>query len=140
MMDKKWIFAMGIALCCQLSMAETCPTIDEIKHKTLTEWKAFDSDDGSPLPPKRVAQFKAHAEQFALAEWAQGTNQKGAVHCYYRDKNGSDLEAYLAKDNYRLKNSKNYWYEVSGFMHCAAGMTECEFENSGAPHTELAKK
>ncbi len=76
------------------------------------------------------AKIKKIIEQFALAEWTNNKKQLGSIHCYYRDKTGSSLEAYFAKENFHPKlDAKNFWYEVSGFMHCAAGMENCEFIN-----------
>ncbi len=135
-MYKKLLITVSIVLLSTASFADTCPTISQVKHGKLTLWKAYDSDDGKLVSAHRATEFKRIAEQFALAEWSNGK-----VHCYYRDKDGSDLEVYLAKDHLNVSNNKNYWYEVSGFMHCAAGMKECEFQ--AMPQTkapQLAKK
>ena len=78
-----------------------------------------------------MTQFTNHIDQFSLAEWMQSGPQKGAIHCYYSDKNGSVIEAYLAKDNFAPQNTNHAWYQVSGSMHCAAGMDACLFD----PHT-----
>ena len=124
-----------------LCLAESCPDIKTIKSNTLTGWTARDSDDGKPLNAKRTAFFKKNIEQFTLAEWVTDGKQKGNMHCYYSDKNGSGLEAYLTKESFRPNNLKHYWYQVSGSMHCAAGMGECLFQQinlSNQPH--LAKK
>lgn len=135
-MYKKLIIAVSLALLNTGSFADTCPTISQVKHSKLTNWKVYDSDDGKLVSAHRASEFKRIAQQFALAEWA-----KGKIHCYYRDKDGSDLEVYLAKDHLSVSNNKNYWYEVSGFMHCAAGMKECEFQSTKSTHTpQLAKK
>lgn len=133
-MYKKLMIAAGIILLHTSCLADTCPTISEVKHGKLTGWKIYDSDDGKLVSTHRASEFKRIAEQFALAEWS-----KGNVHCYYRDKDGSDLEVYLAKDHLSFSNKKDYWYEVSGYMHCAAGMKECEFQQmKQTPH--LAKQ
>ncbi|MFZ2316155.1 MAG: hypothetical protein WAW86_10935 [Gammaproteobacteria bacterium] len=135
-MYKKLIIAISLIMIHPLCFAETCPTILALKHSALSDWKVYDSDDGKLVSAHRATEFKRIAQQFALAEWS-----KGKIHCYYRDKEGSDLEAYLAKDHFALSNNKNYWYEVSGFMHCAAGMNECEFEQMGKPkQQQFAKK
>jgi hypothetical protein len=125
--------AIIMILAWQLSMAHTCPDIHAIKHNQPSGWKAYDSDDGTPLSPRLNAQFKANATQFVLAEWTK----EGAIHCYYRDKNGSNLEAYLAKKHFLPENSQAYWYPVSGFMHCAASSEKCQFH---ASQQQLAKK
>lgn len=125
---------------CQLSFAETCPSVKDIKNQTLPNgWKAYDSDDGKLLPPSRVAQLANHIDQFALAEWADTGHAGGVIHCYYRDKHGSDLEAYFSNEHFSPDNTKNMWYQVSGYMHCAADMDKCAFKSSIAPEQQLAK-
>ena len=50
-------------------------------------------------------------------------------------------EAYLAKDNFIPKlTAKSFWYQVSGYMHCAAGMDKCEFKMNSLAKHQLAKK
>ena len=129
-MYKYLLATTSLLLFSQLSLADTCPSIDYIKHHSLSGWKIHDSEDGTRLSVKRMAKFRQLAEQFVLAEWSNNHSQKNAIHCYYRDKNGSDLEAYLTKDAFiPSANHRYYWYEVSGFLHCAAGMKECEFKH-----------
>jgi hypothetical protein len=145
LMRKKMILSICLSICaallCQLSFAESCPNVSDVKKDALFGWKVYDSEDGTLLSPTRARAFKKNAEQFALAEWAHRKDSKGnIIHCYYRDSAGSALEAYLAKDNFIPKNTKNYWYEVSGAMQCAAGTTECEFQRLRLKHQQLAKK
>jgi len=130
-MNKKLMISAALLMLCQAGFSLTCPSVASLKQNSLSGWKAYDSDDGTPLTLKRETQFKQNAKEFALAEWKwSGTDKKtGTIHCYYRDNTGSDLEAYLAKGNYSPENSKDYWYSVSGSMHCAAGMEKCEFIN-----------
>jgi hypothetical protein len=126
-------------LLCQLSFAERCPSVSDIKSNNLKGWKAYDSDDGTLLSASRETQFKKIVEEFALAEWTSNKKQAGSIHCYYRDQTGSSLEAYFAKDNFHpIISAKNFWYEVSGYMHCAAGMERCEFGNPLKSRARLA--
>ena len=128
-------------LLCEASIADRCPSVSDIKNNSLQGWTAYDSDDGTRLSAARETQFKKIVEQFALAEWTNSKKQLGSIHCYYRDKTGSSLEAYLAKDNFHPKlDTKSFWYEVSGLMHCAAGMERCEFINPLATKNHLAMK
>lgn len=121
-------FSFCCVMFCEISVAETCPTVSDIKKNSHPGWKAYDSDDGLPLSAARETQFKKIVEQFALAEWSPSKKQPGSIHCYYRDSTGSSLEAYLAKDHFKPKlDKKSFWYTVSGFMHCAAGMEKCQF-------------
>lgn len=129
-MIKKFMVMIVLLYCvCQLCFAETCPNIAEVKHQLPKGWALYDSYDGQPLSASRIVKFKNTVQQFALAEWLKDARKGGVIHCYYRDENGSDLEAYLAKENYVLFNPKNFWYQVSGYMHCAAGQAECTFKN-----------
>lgn len=123
------IAALSITLLFQMTFADTCPSVKDIKGQSINGWKVYDSDDGTPLSSAREKEYKKTVEEFALAEWANQQNRKGTMHCYYRDATGSSLEAYLAKDDFIPQNHKNYWYKVSGFMHCAAGMDKCRFDH-----------
>jgi hypothetical protein len=136
------LFAFACMGLCQVSFAETCPSISDIKGNSLNAWKAYDSDDGKPLSAAREAQFKKIVEQFTLAEWVRDKKKNSAsIHCYYSDKTGSSLEAYLAKNNFHPKLSQNnFWYQVSGSMHCAAGKEKCEFINPLGTKNQLALK
>jgi hypothetical protein len=141
MLKKIVIAAFCMLLLSQTSLAERCPSVSDIKQNSLNGWKAYDSDDGKPLSAARETQFKKMVEEFALAEWANNKKQLGSIHCYYRDNSGSNLEAYLAKDNFNPKaDPHSFWYKVSGFMHCAAGMERCEFEHYILPKRQLAKR
>jgi hypothetical protein len=114
-----------ISLC---SFADTCPTVVDIKQASLNGWRAYDSDDDTPLSSKRFDQYKSYIVKFVLAEWVtKQAKQPGSIRCYYRDKEGSTLEAYLAKDNLLLQDKKQVWYQVSHAMHCAAGFEACTF-------------
>lgn len=137
---KKWLFVIGLCAWSQINLAETCPSVNAIKHNAIKGWKAYDSEDGKLLSTARTAHFKKTIEEFALAEWGNINNQRSAVHCYYRDRTGSNLEAYLAKDHFiPKKTGQNYWYHVSGYMHCAADSKECEFESQLLNKPQLAK-
>ena len=128
----KYLVAICLALFGLNAAAQTCPTVNEIKSQSLTDWKAYDSDDGAPLSSKRVAEIKKYIDQFAMAEFTGDSKKTGAIHCYYRDSNGSSLEAYFSKNNFVPENNKNYWYAVSGSMNCAAGFDKCQFKNAVA--------
>lgn len=122
------LLIISLAFLAQLTFAETCPTIDAIKNHALKAWKFYDTDDSKLLSATRIAQFEKGVEEFALAESVFVSKQKNVINCYYRDKNGWNLNAYLSKDNLILGKNKNYWYEVSNAMHCAADVTMCEFQ------------
>jgi len=131
----KQLTVITLLLTTTLVHADNCPTVSMIKHNMLNSWQAYDSDNNKPLSVKRLAQFKHNIDQFTLAEW-----QSKDVHCYYRDKNGSQLEAYLTKSNLIPVNNKQRWYQVSGSMHCAAGMDQCIFQRNISQQPQLARK
>lgn len=126
-MLKKLFSAACLILLCQTTCAENCPTVADIKKNNIAGWKILDSDEGTPLSAKRQSQYINGIKEFALAEWTNHGKNVGTIHCYYRDNNGSELEAFLTKDNFVPTNAKNYWYQVSGSMDCAAGSEKCAF-------------
>lgn len=140
-MHKKLIFTLAFFLISQTCFADTCPSVSEIKSQSFTKgWRAYDVDDGKPIPSARIKELAQHIDQFALAEWANTGSGEGVIHCYYRDKHGSNLEAYFSNDHFKPINKTDVWYEVSGFMHCAAGMDKCAFQSNLVPEQQLAKK
>ncbi len=128
----KILWFLASLLLCQSLYADTCPSLKSLKAAPSITWKAFDSDDGKELSLKNTTLFINSIDQFSLAEWVQQGPNKGSVHCYYSDRNGSVIEAYLAKANFTPQNAKHYWYQVSGSLHCAAGMDDCLFEPTKA--------
>lgn len=141
-MYQKLIVTLCLSFFCQLSIAETCPSVNDIKKSNLSrDWIAYDSDDGSRLSLQREQQFKRNAEEFVLAEWTNQKNKSGSIHCYYRNKSGSNLEAYIAKNNFIPENSKHFWYDVSDARHCVAGTEKCNFTSKKPlARQRLAKK
>jgi len=136
----KYIVLLIAIIFTQISYAETCPKVSEIKTTQLLGWTAYDSDDGKELTAPQVKHFKQAIQAFVLAEWSHDPNKAGSIHCYYRDKSGSNLEAYLAKDNYHPKKlAHHFWYPVSGHMHCAASSKQCEFEGELFKNKQLAR-
>lgn len=115
--------------CAQLGWAATCPRVSDIKANHASGWLAYDSDDGKLLSATRNKKLRASISDFALAEWSQKRN---TIHCYYRDKNGSDLDAYFAKSHFTPVKANHYWYTVSGYLECAAGAEQCIFNTQNA--------
>ena len=136
----KKLICIALTIFTTHAFAENCPTVGMIKNGMLNKWQAYDSDDNKPLSPKRLTQFKSNVEQFTLAEWQSKDIAHTTMHCYYRDKNGSQLEAYLTKDNMMPINNRQLWYQVSGSMHCAAGMDQCMFQRNILKQPQLARK
>lgn len=138
-MLKRFILMLVMSVFCTAVFADSCPSVNDIKNNTMHGWKAYDSDDDTPLSPQRFAAYSTSLEQFTLAEWKKGSDNKTSIHCFYRDHNGSALEAYLAKDNLSPTlgsntSSKDQWYQVSGSLNCAAGSDQCKFQaNTSQP-------
>jgi len=122
----------------QIAYSQACPDVSEIKLNHLIGWKLLDSDDDKLLSDKRQTTFRKDVDAFAMAEWS--TDQTGKIRCFYRDKNGSSLEAYLTKDHFVLTQANQYWYDVSGAKECAAGSNKCGFQNAVVPNSHLAGK
>lgn len=120
---------LGLSLLAEACLAATCPTVNALKSNQATGWLAYDSDDGHLLTEKRDQTIRHNISEFALAEWSQ---KRQSIHCYYRDKNGSDLDVYFAKSHFTPANANHYWYNVSGYLQCAAGEQQCEFNSRHA--------
>jgi len=130
-MCKKFITMLILATSSTALLAATCPSVNDIKTQSLSGWKAYDSEDKTPLSKQRLLAFTNNAERFALAEWANTNKQSGTIHCYYQDKDGSDLEAYLEKKNVTHPAASSTWYTVTGALNCAASMDQCNFQYGG---------
>lgn len=135
---KKWMLLMILTATIPNAWAETCPSVDTVKHSALTGWKAYDTEDQTPLSAKHFTQFQHEITRFVLAEWSTDKNKKGTIRCYYTDKDGSELEVYLAKSDLSLATAPTYWYSVSGSMHCAAGSDKCEFQTPSIQTAQLS--
>lgn len=120
-------------------LADVCPLTKDIQNNHLTGWKLLDSDDDKALSLKRQSSFRKDVDSFAMAEWSTSQKDAGKIRCYYRDKNGSSLDAYVTKDHYSLTGNK-YWYEVSGAKECAAGVERCGFQSIILPNSRFAGK
>ena len=112
-----------------IGCANTCPSVQEIKHGTWDRrFQVYDSDSGEKLSRSRLKDILQAVDQFALAEWSN-EHHTGEVHCYYRDKHGSNLEAYFGSSHYQPDNTNKAWYAVTGYMHCAHHASDCVFKN-----------
>lgn len=137
-MLKKIIHIFILSYCAYVS-AQTCPTITDIRNNKLAGWKAYDIY-GMKFNEEQTARFRQHSLEFAVAEVIPYAHRGLAIRCLYRDKNGSNLQGYLAKDDIVADNSKNYWYQVSGSQHCAAGLHKCQFAANPLPNKQFAKR
>lgn len=118
-----------------IAYAEHCPRIEDIKTNHALTWEILDSIDHQPLSRHRLAKFKAALTGFMLAELP--LNQNGKIRCFYKDKAGSDMEAYLEKSHRNLHTKALPWYQVSGAMQCTATLETCKFYKTNAKQMEL---
>lgn len=134
---KIWLM-ISLSFCLlQPLWADTCPSIASIQQHTLHGWQIYDAEEGTRLPPSRFLKFQQDAKDFALAEWKTAHH---TMRCYYKDANGSNLAAYLAKTHFTPKNLNPYWYQVSGALQCAASMTQCQFHPLPTKRETLAAR
>ena len=138
MVKKFFLFALLSGLH-QPIQAEKCPSVSALKINTPNGWQFYDSEEGKRLSKKRIAQFKRSITEFTLAEWIQDTKQAGSIRCFYKDRTGATLEAYLAKKQYTPLDTHKVWYRVSGSMHCAASLEQCTFRNQRVKN-QLARR
>lgn len=138
-MLKQALMTLILSLNCISTFATNCPSANDIKKNQLQGWKLYDTDDNKPLSIKRASAFKKNVNAFAMAEWTNESNHTGAVQCHYRDKDGSDMEAYLAKPHFNLGQNKQFWYEVNGHMQCAANADHCNFSSAPIMQAQLNK-
>lgn len=120
---------ISFLLMSSVSLAETCPTVQAIQQDALAGWKIYDSDDNHPLALAQQKQFQQAVARFVFATWENNNKQSGKIACYYNNKQGSQLSAYLAKTNTLLYANQTYWYPVSRALHCAASEAFCQFNS-----------
>ena len=113
-------------VCLPIAYADHCPTISSLKEYQATNWEIYSVYTGKLLSTHQAARFRQEVEQFALAEWSNKA-ANGIIHCYYQDKSGSTLDAYLAATHFIPDNTKHYWYHASGVLQCAASIDKCIF-------------
>ncbi|MFZ2315231.1 MAG: hypothetical protein WAW86_06200 [Gammaproteobacteria bacterium] len=125
-MLKKLTLVLLCAASFQSVAMTTCPSISELRNNQLQGWTAYNSDSGEELPTSLVEQFEKRAAQFLMAEWADEAPE-GTSHCYYGDKNGEYMDAFLAKHDYYADTSVPAWKNESGFLRCHADAKQCPF-------------
>lgn len=130
---------IAFLLSTQIVFGLGCPSVKAIQAGKTKGWQLLDSEDGAQLSAARIKAFKKNIQQFVLAEWEKKDSRHGTIHCYYSNKSGSELDAYLARENFMPDNAKHLWYPVTGYLECAAGMSRCQFQS--VPKTaRFAKK
>lgn len=132
-MLRKSLLTILLASTFTIAHAESCPTMNDLKHNNLQGWTAYDIDNG--IPYSNLKDFEYNARAFALAEFSKGAPE-GEAHCYFYHQNPSlgYGHAYLAKrnlvssNNYAWKNSKGAQCTTSDDnCQCRAGDDTCQF-------------
>jgi hypothetical protein len=139
MLKRSMMIIFLLSFACITAFADNCPSVQAIHQHKLAGWKLYDVDDNKPLTAKRADAFKKDVKAFAMVEWSKDPKSKGMIQCFYRDKDGSDLEAYLAKDHFNVGVNQSYWYNISGHLQCAAQAKTCEFQTAPIMQAQLAK-
>ena len=137
---KNFLIFLLAGILSSLTFAETCPSLDKIKHHQIQGWQLYDSSEGTLLEKKRTSQFMQQAEKFVLAEWVAKNAKTGTIHCYYRNSDGNNFEAYLAKDKLSPHKNRNEWYQVTDLLQCAAGLEKCTFDANPSYEIKNATK
>jgi len=129
-MLKKIILTTSLLVLSQLTYAENCPTVNEIKAHDLHGWQALTTDSASVLTAAEMIRFTSDVENFSLAEWMNDAPE-GPAHCYYTNINKNDphyLGVFLAKHNLIPEEKSASWHSVdSDIQLCHGDVTECGF-------------
>lgn len=125
----KKLILTSLLFASQISLAETCPTITDIKSNYLHGWQALNIDSASPISATTFEIFKNNIQNFALAEWMKGAPE-GEAHCYYHgaQQDGEYLGVFLAKANLESDNTSSSWQRLNNLVsQCHANVEACQF-------------
>lgn len=113
-----------MTLACMLAMpaiADTCPSVADIKVGQFNGWQALDVNSDTPASSQAIAAFKKRVKDFYQAEWS--ADYEGHGHCYYT----GYLEVLLAKDTAQPKVS-DFWKDLGFVLRCqSADVKDCGF-------------
>jgi hypothetical protein len=129
MLKKTILICLALTIS-QNSLAETCPTIQEIKHDQFHGWQALNIDSANPISAKQLNTFKNNVQYFALAEWMEDAPE-GSGHCYYHghDIHSADyLGVFLAKANLTAAAGYDWQSKDPYVKHCNTGIDACVFQ------------
>lgn len=120
------LFVVILLCMSSAAMAETCPTVADIKNNQFRTWQAFGSDSGEPLNHAQLEKFKRQIHRFNMAEWAEDAPE-GESHCYYAAKNRDYADGFLAADHLQPDRTQPGWQIESGFVRCRQDTSACLF-------------
>ncbi|MCD6047700.1 MAG: hypothetical protein K0S08_1347 [Gammaproteobacteria bacterium] len=121
------------------AQAETCPSVDDVQHNRLGEWRVLNANSGEPLSPAQIIKYENKVRYFAEAAYYKGAPE-GPAQCYY-DGEGEHyhLETYLARYDLMPVLSRGNWYDRGyGNYDCRHVLVDCQFQKTIMPTAKLA--
>lgn len=137
-MLKKSLLIISLTSFLSMAHAESCPTINDLKHNNLHNWTLYDIDNGTPIvDPKEITDYEYNASTFALAEWAKDAPE-GEAHCYYFNQtpNQGYGIAYLAKTS--LINASSFVWRNGKNQQCTTKDDNCQCQAGDEACTFIA--
>jgi hypothetical protein len=127
---KKLAVLISTLLATSLAIAETCPTIAQIRANNLNGWSAYTNDEGEPLTPTQLQAFEQNVGGFYSIRWLGGAPE-GESHCYYVNKQRYWTRAFLSKSGLVPDFSSPNWTYVDDEPRCHASIAGCPFLPQG---------
>lgn len=124
----KTICFIAIVLFVQLSFAETCPSVKDLKSNRLKGWTAVNLNSSKPLNEFELQQFEINVTRFALAAWSTEA-PIGSSMCYYYGSSSDpcELNALLSKETGPPDITSPFWKKQDDIMRCIADVKHCRF-------------
>jgi hypothetical protein len=128
-MLKKIIFILTFLLI-QITYADTCPTVAEIKFGIYKGWQPLKLGNCEPLSPSEEAEFKSKVSKFVSANWVEDMPDAPGE-CFYSGNipDPDYLGTFLAKNTGEPDKNSGNWHEACfDIMQCDASINDCRFE------------
>lgn len=125
----RFIIKLLLLFFANMAIAETCPTVDEIKQHRYHDWHAYMLDNGEPVSAKNLLELEQNIQRFDFAVWLQFAPE-GEAECYYQGAyiGKGQWGVYFAKQKLRPFLINGVWQnKASGFLQCNAPLEECLF-------------
>ena len=117
------IFFQGFLFCATVillldSVAEVCPTVEQVRANQLGFWRVFNADSGSPLSPTQLMDYEKNLRLFAEADYYEGAPE-GPAQCYYDAENDPyHSGAYLAIHDLQPDYQQtNFWQKTDPYHY-----------------------
>jgi hypothetical protein len=95
------VFFQGFLFCVTTallsnSIAELCPSVEQVRANQLGAWQVFDADSGERLSPAQLINYEKNLRFFSEADYYEDAPE-GPAQCYYDAENDPyHSGAYLA--------------------------------------------